>query len=107
MIASNWDRADKATSHCLIVAIPCICSIVFILFLVGENLLWRVFSYYPPALAVERYVSDYQLLTAESIKTICGTVLTKPELIQKENGLFLRCGTPGLEGVWRIRLSDN
>nr|AMK07381.1 hypothetical protein [gamma proteobacterium 10BT] len=56
---------------------------------------------------MERYVSDYQLLTAESIKTICGTVLTKPELIQKENGLFLRCGTPGLEGVWRIRLSDN
>lgn len=85
------------------VIIPCVVSAALILFTGVENLIWQVSSYYPTALASERLVDNEALLTRPVMREICRQGLAEPELIRKENGLFLRCGTPGVEGVYFIR----
>lgn len=85
-----------------VVLIPCIACALLIIFVIAENLLWRITDYYPAALARVRYVDDASLLTPAAIRDICHTPLTQPELRIKSGVLYLRCGTPGLEGVWRI-----
>lgn len=37
-----------------------------------------------------------------AVREICHTPLTQPELRIKSGAFYLRCGTPGLEGLWRI-----
>ncbi|WP_263070845.1 hypothetical protein [Enterobacter huaxiensis] len=65
-------------------------------------MLWRMTCYYPAVLARVRYVNDASLLTLAAMREICHTPLTQPELRIKSGALYLRCGTPGFEGVWRI-----
>lgn len=84
------------------VLLPCIACVLFIIFMSAENLLWRMTGYYPEAFARERYVSDASLLTPAAVREICHTPLTQPEFRIKSGSLHLRCGTPGLEGVWQI-----
>jgi hypothetical protein len=57
-------------------------------------------------LAGVRDVDNVTLLIPAAMKEICGNQLPVPELKQKRNGLYLRCGTPGIEGVWRIIVPD-
>lgn len=85
-----------------VVLLPCIACALLIIFVSAENLLWRTIGYYPAALARVRYVSDASSLTPAAIREICHTPLTQPELRIKNGALYLRCGTPGFEGVWRI-----
>lgn len=103
-LTGDTSDAGVSKAHLLCVAFPCILSIVFILFTAGESIIWHFFAYYPPEFAGQRYVTDYRLLTPEATRNICTTVLTVPELKQKSDGLYLRCGTPGVEGVWKINL---
>lgn len=81
---------------------PCLAAAALIIFTGLENLIWRAGSSYPAVLAQVRYVDDAILLTPQAMKDICGLPLTKPEIERKQNGLYLRCGTPGIEGVYRI-----
>lgn len=81
---------------------PCIAVAALVLFIGLEFLLWNTSASYPAVLAQVRYVEDVRLLTPQARKDICGLPLTKPELERKQNGLYLRCGTPGIEGVYRI-----
>ncbi|MDA8513279.1 hypothetical protein FDX19_14655 [Citrobacter sp. wls619] len=85
-----------------VVLLPCIACAQLIIFVSAENLLWRTTDYYPEVFTRVRYVSDTSLLTPAAVREICHTPLTKPELRKKSGSLYLRCGTPGLEGVWRI-----
>lgn len=89
------------------VVIPCICSAAMITFLTAENLIWHLSDYYPEQLAMTRYVNDYSLLTPESMKEICNRQITKPELRVIQGKWFLRCGSPGFEGVWLIQKTDS
>jgi hypothetical protein len=41
-------------------------------------------------------------LAPAAVREICHTPLTQPELRIKSGAFYLRCGTPGLEGLWRI-----
>uniref|UniRef100_UPI000AF42D63 hypothetical protein n=2 Tax=Bacteria TaxID=2 RepID=UPI000AF42D63 len=88
------------------VMIPCIVTALAILFAGGENLLWRTTDYYPSFLAGVRDVDNVTLLIPTAMKDICGNQRPVPELKKKRNGLYLRCGTPGIEGVWRIIVPD-
>ncbi|EMP7252350.1 hypothetical protein ROB49_004349 [Enterobacter cloacae] len=89
-----------------VVLLPCITCALLIIFMGVENLLWHTTGYYPVALSRARYVSDASLLTPAAVREICRTPLTQPELRRKNDVLYLRCGTPGLEGVWRIEKYD-
>ncbi|WP_097420317.1 hypothetical protein [Escherichia coli] len=84
------------------VLIPCVICVLFITFVSAENLRWHTTGYYPEALARVRYVNDASLLTPATVREICHNPLTQPELRIKSGSLYLRCGTPGLEGVWKI-----
>lgn len=86
-----------------VVLVPCLVSAALVIFLAAEKLVWCLADYYPPAMAMTRYVDDPALLTPSAMQDICHTSLTLPELKYKRGELFLRCGTPGLEGVWHIR----
>lgn len=81
---------------------PCLAAAALVLFTGMEYLMWRTCVSYPTVLAQVRYVDDVTLLTPQALREICGLPLTKPELKSKQNGLYLRCGTPALEGVYRI-----
>ncbi|ASM03159.1 MULTISPECIES: hypothetical protein [Enterobacterales] len=81
---------------------PCLAAAALVLFTGIENLMWRTGVSYPAVFAQVRYVDDVSLLTPQALMDICGLPLTKPELKRKQNGLYLRCGTPVLEGVYRI-----
>ncbi|WP_324726362.1 hypothetical protein [Klebsiella sp. ZJOU C1] len=81
---------------------PCLAAITLVLFMALEKLLWYTGDWYPAVLTQVRYVNDSSLLTPQAVRDICGLPLTIPELIHKRNGLYLRCGTPGIEGVYRI-----
>lgn len=48
-------------------------------------------------------MDDMKYVTADSLRKICDMPLTKPDLRQKADGLFLRCGTPALEGVYLLK----
>ncbi|KAF1370075.1 hypothetical protein [Yokenella regensburgei] len=85
-----------------VVLLPCIVCALLIIFVSAENMLWRMTCYYPAVLARVRYVNDASLLTLAAMREICHTPLTQPELRIKSGALYLRCGTPGFEGVWRI-----
>ena len=95
-------RLKKQEKPLKAVLIPCITCALFITFMSAENLLWCTTSYYPAAFARVRYVSDASMLTPAAVREICNTPLTRPELRIKSGALYLRCGTPGVEGVWRI-----
>ena len=84
------------------VLLPCVICALFIIFLSAENLLWHTCEYYPAVFSQVRYVSNSSLLTPAVMNEICNTPLTQPELKWKNDALYLRCGTPGIEGVWRI-----
>ena len=84
---------------------PCLAAAALILFSGLENMLWRTGDSYPVELAQVRYVDDIRLLTPQAMRYICNLPLTTPELLKKQNGLYLRCGTPGLEGMYRIEHS--
>lgn len=99
-------RSAEEKKPVKVVLVPCIVCALLIIFIGAENLLWRTASYYPAALARVRYVSDVSLLTSSAIREICNTPLTQPELRIKSGALYLRCGTPGVEGVWRIEIYD-
>ncbi len=99
---SSGDRSEEEKKMVKIVLLSCIACGLFMTFLSLENLMWRTTGYYPPLLAGVRHVSDPSLLTLPAIREICNTPLTQPELRIKRGVLYLRCGTPGLEGVWRI-----
>ncbi|ORM70302.1 hypothetical protein [Pantoea rwandensis] len=86
---------------------PCLAAAALGILAVLELLIWRVGGSYPDALAQVRYVDNVNRLTPQAMREICSQPLTTPELEMKRNGLFLRCGTPGLQGVYRIqRYSD-
>lgn len=87
-----------------LVIIPCLLSMLWVIFVGSETLLWRVSDHYPSALTRVRYVNDLKLLTPESMAEICHLPLTQPELREKRDSLYLRCGTPGVEGVYRIEI---
>ena len=89
-----------------VVLIPCIACALFITFAGAEKLLWSTTGYYPAALARVRYISDVSQLTSAAVREICNTPLTQPEIRIKSGVLYLRCGTPGVEGVWRIETYD-
>jgi len=95
-------RLSEEKKRVKIVLLPCIACGVFMTFVSLENLMWRMTEYYPPVLAGVRFVSDPSLLTPPAVREICQTPLTQPELRMKHGVLYLRCGTPGLEGVWQI-----
>lgn len=95
-------RLKKQKKPLKAVLIPCITCALFITFVSVENLLWRMTGYYPAAFLRVRYVSDVTLLTPPAVREICNTSLTRPEIRIKRGALYLRCGTPGVEGVWRI-----
>lgn len=99
---SAADRLKKQEKPLKAVLIPCITCALFIIFMSAENLLWRMTSYYPAAFARAKYVSDVTLLTPAAVRKICNTPLSLPELRIKSGVLYLRCGTQGVEGVWRI-----
>ena len=81
---------------------PCLAAITLVLLVALENLLWYTGDWYPAALTQARYVNDSSLLTPQAVRDICSLPLTTPELVNKRNGLYLRCGIPGIEGVYRI-----
>ncbi len=81
---------------------PCACSMLLVIACCAESLIWRWSDSYPSLLSQTRYVDNVKYLTPQSIKTICRQPLTQPELISKRNGLYLRCGIPGIEGMYRI-----
>lgn len=81
---------------------PCMISMVMVIGVSMENLIWRLADNYPTVMAKVRYVENTTLLTPQAMHRICDLPLTKPELVRKKNGLFLRCGTPGIEGMYRI-----
>lgn len=87
-----------------IVLIPCLLTLVWGTFVASETLLWRVSDHYPTLLARVRYVNDIAMLTPQAMAEICHLPLTRPELQAKQNQLFLRCGTPGVEGVYQIEV---
>ncbi|MBJ3817080.1 hypothetical protein F9C28_19920 [Shimwellia pseudoproteus] len=87
-----------------IVLIPCLLALVWGAFVASEMLLWRLSDRYPAHFAGVRYVNDIALLTPQAMAEICHQPLTRPELQTKHNRLFLRCGTPGIEGVYRIEI---
>lgn len=97
-------RNEQLTSRALSCAVlsPCLTAAALVLCAVAENLIWRSGNYYPAALAQVRYVDDVSLLTPQAQRDICNLPLAEPELASKQNGLYLRCGTPGLEGVYKI-----
>lgn len=84
------------------VLLPCLIAALLAGFTGLENALWRLGKSYPAALAQTRYVDDIHLLTPQAAKEICNLPLTRPEIIEKRNGLYLRCGTPLFEGMYRI-----
>lgn len=84
------------------VAIPCLLCALLIVFLGMEQLIWRMSSSYPLALARVEYVDDEEALTAADLRQICRSPLPAPVVVRKANGLFLRCGSPGLEGVYLL-----
>ncbi|MFJ5981341.1 hypothetical protein [Enterobacter cancerogenus] len=84
------------------VLLPCLIAALLAGFTGLENALWRLGKSYPAALAQTRYVDDIHLLTPQAVRDICSMPLAQPELVKKSNGLYLRCGTPLLEGVYRI-----
>ncbi len=81
---------------------PCLVAMTAVLFIGIESLIWHTGDSYPRGLAQVRYVDDVRLLTPQAMRDICSLPLTTPELVQKQSGLYLRCGVPGLEGVFRI-----
>ncbi|HCV64904.1 hypothetical protein [Serratia proteamaculans] len=83
---------------------PCLAAAALGVFAVLELLVWRAGGSYPDALVQVRYVDKVNRLTPQAIREICNQPLIPPELVKKRNGLFLRCGTPGLQGVYRIQL---
>lgn len=80
----------------------CLVAMAAVLFIGLESLIWHTGDSYPRGLAQVRYVDDVRLLTPQAMRDICRLPLTIPELVQKQSGLYLRCGVPGLEGVYRI-----
>ena len=84
------------------VLLPCLIAALLAGFTGLENALWRLGKSYPAALAQTRYVDDIRLLTPQAAREICSLPLAQPELVRKRNGLYLRCGAPLLEGVYRI-----
>jgi hypothetical protein len=88
----------------LVVLIPCLLTLIWGVFVVSETLIWKISEYYPSFLARVRYVNDIQRLTPQAIADICHLPLTQAELQEKQNVLLLRCGTPGVEGVYRIEI---
>lgn len=97
-------RNEQVSSMALSRAVlyPCLTAAVLVLCAGAENIIWRNGNYYPAALAQVRYVDDVRLLTPQAQRDICHLPLTEPELAIKQNGLYLRCGTPALEGVYKI-----
>lgn len=83
---------------------PCLIAIAVAAFICIENAIWRVGDSYPTVLTQDRYVDDEMLFNSSVVSDICNLPLTAPELRRKRNGLFLRCGTPGIEGMYRILL---
>lgn len=81
-------------------------SLILVIAYCAESLIWRLSDSYPAALSQTRYVDNIKLLTPQAIKTICNQPLTHPELVWKRNGLYLRCGLPGIEGMYRIESYD-
>lgn len=81
---------------------PCVCSIILVVACCTESLLWRWSDSYPSLLSQTRYVDNLKYLTPQAIKMICNQPLTQPELLPKRNGLYLRCGLPGIEGTYKI-----
>ena len=81
---------------------PCVCSMFLVIACCAEGLIWRWSDSYPSILSQTRYVDNMAYLTPQSIKMICRQPLSKPELTPKRNGLYLRCGMPGIEGIYRI-----
>ena len=81
---------------------PCLVAMAAVLFVGLDSLIWHNGDSYPRGLARVRYVDDIRLLTPQAMRNICSLPLTTPELVQKQSGLYLRCGVPGLEGVYRI-----
>ncbi|AFJ46240.1 hypothetical protein [Shimwellia blattae] len=87
-----------------VVLAPCLLALLWGLFVASEMVLWRVSDHYPALFAGVRYVDDITLLTPQAMADICRLPLSRPELQQKRSRLFLRCGTPGFEGVYRIEI---
>ena len=85
---------------------PCLIAVITIGFLCIENVIWHFGETYPVVLAKDRYVNDEMLLNSNAVYEICNLPLTVPILRRKKNGLFLRCGAPGFEGLYRILLYE-
>ncbi|UMB75186.1 hypothetical protein FXN80_13740 [Dickeya fangzhongdai] len=92
------------TSIQKVVLYSCVVSMAMVIAGCRENLVWRLADSYPYALSQIRYVEKAELMTPQAMRHICNLPLTPPELVRKANGLFLRCGTPGFEGMYRIEL---
>ena len=87
-----------------VVFYPCACSMILVLACCAESLVWRWSDSYPSLLSQTRYVDSIKYLTPQAMKMICHQSLTQPELLPKRDGLYLRCGIPGIEGTYKIEI---
>ncbi|HDG1708963.1 TPA: hypothetical protein PFE25_002120 [Kluyvera ascorbata] len=100
-----YKKTGKSAVHG-VVLYPCLVAMAAVMFIGLDSLIWHTGDNYPRRLAQIRYVDDVRLLTPQAMRDICNLPLTTPELVQKQSGLYLRCGVPGLEGVYRIELYE-